>query len=141
MFLTHRRTTVWGTVRHHPKGGSLLRSRPLRPPPKGHNTIPAVAGDLLNSGSSGDEPEVRRQLEQLLTGAHSLNSYPIVKRRIAWLLGKLISDECLKANNQSLWQVLVHLLQDQGEGSDAVVRLTAAIAIRECVDVRAHGLS
>ncbi|KAI0722911.1 ARM repeat-containing protein [Earliella scabrosa] len=61
-------------------------------------------------------------------------SYPIVKRRIAWLLGKLVSDECLTANNPKLWQVLVHLLQDQGPGSDAVVRLTAAIAIRECVD-------
>ncbi|KAI0719492.1 ARM repeat-containing protein [Cerioporus squamosus] len=61
-------------------------------------------------------------------------NYPIVKRRIAWLLGKLVSDECLTANNQKLWQVLVHLLQDQGPGSDAVVRLTAAIAIRECVD-------
>ncbi|KAI1796323.1 ARM repeat-containing protein [Ganoderma leucocontextum] len=61
-------------------------------------------------------------------------SYPIVKRRIAWLLGKLILDECLTANNVTLWRVLVHLLQDQGPGSDAVVRLTAAINIRECVD-------
>ncbi|KAL1944202.1 hypothetical protein VTO73DRAFT_3387 [Trametes versicolor] len=62
------------------------------------------------------------------------HSYAIVKRRIAWLLGKLVSDECIAANNAKLWQVLVHLLQDQGPGSDAVVRLTAAIAIRECVD-------
>ncbi|KAI0677486.1 ARM repeat-containing protein [Trametes maxima] len=62
------------------------------------------------------------------------HSYAIVKRRIAWLLGKLVSDECLDANNVKLWQVLVHLLQDEGPGSDAVVRLTAAIALRECVD-------
>ncbi|KAI0660923.1 ARM repeat-containing protein [Cubamyces menziesii] len=62
------------------------------------------------------------------------HNYAIVKRRIAWLLGKLVSDECLAANNPKLWQILVHLLQDQGPGSDAVVRLTAAIAIRECVD-------
>ncbi len=68
-------------------------------------------------------------------GSRMTSSYPIVKRRIAWLLGKLVADECLTANNQQLWQVLVHLLQDQGPGSDAVVRLTAAIAIRECVDV------
>ncbi|KAI0750869.1 ARM repeat-containing protein [Daedaleopsis nitida] len=61
-------------------------------------------------------------------------SYPIVKRRIAWLLGKLVADECLHASIPQLWQVLVHLLQDEGPGSDAVVRLTAAIAIRECVD-------
>jgi hypothetical protein len=31
--------------------------------------------------------------------------------------------------------ILVHLLQDQGPGIDAVVRLTAAAALRECVDV------
>ncbi|KAI0650678.1 ARM repeat-containing protein [Trametes meyenii] len=62
------------------------------------------------------------------------HSYAIVKRRIAWLLGKLVSDECLNADNVKLWQVLVHLLQDEGPGSDAVVRLTAAIALRECVD-------
>ncbi|KAL7282456.1 hypothetical protein ACG7TL_003927 [Trametes sanguinea] len=62
------------------------------------------------------------------------HNYAIVKRRIAWLLGKLVSDECIAANTSKLWQVLVHLLQDQGPGSDAVVRLTAAIAIRECVD-------
>ncbi|KAI0832484.1 ARM repeat-containing protein [Trametes gibbosa] len=62
------------------------------------------------------------------------HNYAIVKRRIAWLLGKLVSDECLTANNPKLWQILVHLLQDEGPGSDAVVRLTAAIATRECVD-------
>ncbi|KAH9846976.1 ARM repeat-containing protein [Lenzites betulinus] len=62
------------------------------------------------------------------------HNYAIVKRRIAWLLGKLVADECLNANNPKLWQVLVHLLQDEGPGSDAVVRLTAATAIRECVD-------
>ncbi|KAH9943383.1 ARM repeat-containing protein [Epithele typhae] len=71
----------------------------------------------------------------LVSEAQETNqNYPIVKRRIAWLLGKLVSDECLVANNEKLWQVLVHLLQDQGPGTDAVVRLTAAIAIRECVD-------
>ncbi|CDO76254.1 hypothetical protein BN946_scf184470.g12 [Trametes cinnabarina] len=62
------------------------------------------------------------------------HNYAIVKRRIAWLLGKLVSDECIPADKPQLWQVLVHLLQDRGPGSDAVVRLTAAIAIRECVD-------
>ena len=34
-----------------------------------------------------------------------------------------------------IWDVLVHLLQDRGPGTDAVVRLTAANALRECVDV------
>ncbi|KAF8974448.1 armadillo-type protein [Flammula alnicola] len=55
--------------------------------------------------------------------AHDANpSYPIIKRRIAWLIGKW------------MWEILVHLLQDRGSGSDAVVRLTAASALRECVD-------
>jgi hypothetical protein len=30
----------------------------------------------------------------------------------------------------------MHLLQDRGTGSDAVVRFTAATALRECIDVR-----
>ncbi|KAJ7498772.1 armadillo-type protein [Mycena latifolia] len=61
-------------------------------------------------------------------------SYPIIKRRIAWLLGKLVSDSCMSPTNDLLWQVLIHLLRDRGPGSDSVVRLTAAIALRECID-------
>nr|GAT59975.1 predicted protein [Mycena chlorophos] len=62
-------------------------------------------------------------------------TYPIIKRRIAWLLGKLISaDSCVSVNNPLLWQIFVHLLRDTGPGSDVVVRLTAALALRECVD-------
>ncbi|KAH9947240.1 ARM repeat-containing protein [Amylocystis lapponica] len=61
-------------------------------------------------------------------------SYPIIKRRIAWLIGRWVSDMCSHANNPKIWEVLVYLLQDRGPGSDAVVRLTAAIALRECVD-------
>lgn len=63
-------------------------------------------------------------------------SYPIIKRRIAWLIGKWIGDECSPADNPKIWEVLVHLLKDRGQGTDVVVRLTAAIALRECVDVR-----
>jgi hypothetical protein len=62
-------------------------------------------------------------------------SYPIIKRRIAWLIGKWISSECASPNNPKVWEVLVYLLHDRGDGSDAVVRLTAAAAIKECVDV------
>ncbi|CAL1700530.1 unnamed protein product [Somion occarium] len=61
-------------------------------------------------------------------------SYPIIKRRIAWLIGKWISSECSSPNNPMVWEVLVHLLRDRGPGTDAVVRLTAAVAIRECID-------
>jgi hypothetical protein len=62
-------------------------------------------------------------------------SYPIIKRRIAWLLGKLVSEQCSAPNNPKVWETLVHLLRDRGAGSDAVVRLTAATALRECVNV------
>jgi hypothetical protein len=63
------------------------------------------------------------------------DSFPIVKRRIAWLMGQWIGNGCSPANNPRVWDVLVHLLQDRGAGTDAVVRLTAAVALRECVDV------
>ncbi|TFK55905.1 ARM repeat-containing protein [Heliocybe sulcata] len=62
------------------------------------------------------------------------SSYPIIKRRIAWVIGKWVSDSCASPKNPMIWQVLVHLLQDRGPGSDAVVRLTAVAATRECID-------
>jgi len=45
--------------------------------------------------------------------------------------GKWVSESCTTTNNPEIWEVLVHLLQDR---ADAVVRLTAAAALRECVD-------
>lgn len=42
---------------------------------------------------------------------------------------------CAPASDPIIWEILVHLLQDRGPGSDTVVRLTAANALRECVDV------
>ncbi|KAG6903497.1 hypothetical protein C0995_005520 [Termitomyces sp. Mi166 len=60
--------------------------------------------------------------------------YPLIKRRIAWLIGKWVSDTCAKPNNPKLWEVLVHLLKDRGQGTDYVVRLTAVVAIKECLD-------
>jgi hypothetical protein len=65
----------------------------------------------------------------------SVSSYPIIKRRIAWLIGKWIGDMNSTPNNPRIWEVLVHLLADRGPGTDAVVRLAAAEAIRQCVDV------
>ena len=72
-----------------------------------------------------------------LLGYHflSLSSYPIIKRRIAWLIGKWVRDMSTTANNPDIWEALVHLLKDRGPGTDAVVRLAAAVAMRECVDV------
>ena len=72
---------------------------------------------------------------ELLHLSQNERSYPIIKRRIAWLIGKWVSESCISANNPEIWKILVHLLQDKGPGTDAVVRLTAAAAFRECVDV------
>jgi hypothetical protein len=62
-------------------------------------------------------------------------SYPIIKRRIAWLIGKWVSEDCASPNSPRIWEVLIHLLKDRGPGTDSVVRLTAATALRECLDV------
>ncbi|KAI6163060.1 ARM repeat-containing protein [Pisolithus thermaeus] len=61
-------------------------------------------------------------------------NFPIIKRRIAWLIGRWIGDMGTPATDPILWEVLIHLLSDRGEGTDAVVRFTAANALRECVD-------
>ena len=61
--------------------------------------------------------------------------YPIIKRRIAWLIGKWVSESCYTPKDPKIWEILVHLLQDHDVGTDTVVRLTATIALRECVDV------
>ncbi|KAF8351332.1 armadillo-type protein [Amanita rubescens] len=75
-------------------------------------------------------------LHQTLTAeAHSTSPmYPIIKRRIAWVIGKWISESCYTPKDPKVWETLVHLLQDRDAGSDTVVRLTAATALRECVD-------
>ena len=61
--------------------------------------------------------------------------YPLIKRRIAWLVGKWIGSESTSPNDARVWELLVWLLQDRGPGTDAVVRLTAAVALKDCLDV------
>lgn len=62
-------------------------------------------------------------------------SYPIIKRRIAWLVGAWVSGISSPVIDPIFWEVLVHLLCDRGAGTDAAVRFTAANSLRECVDV------
>ncbi|KAF8917892.1 armadillo-type protein [Mucidula mucida] len=72
--------------------------------------------------------------QTLVTEAQSTDSnYPIIKRRIAWLIGKW-SQIVLNPNMPVAWQIIMHLMSDRGPGTDTVVRLTAAMALRECVD-------
>lgn len=58
----------------------------------------------------------------------------VVKRRIAWVISKWYADKQVPASGGTVWEILRYLVQDQGEASDLVVRLTAAIAIGDCVD-------
>ncbi|KAG8729952.1 hypothetical protein FRC12_020598, partial [Ceratobasidium sp. 428] len=58
----------------------------------------------------------------------------VVKRRVAWVIARWYSDKDIPASGGTIWEVLRYLIQDQGEASDLVVRLTAAMALGECVD-------
>ncbi|KAJ4478277.1 ran binding protein 11 [Lentinula aciculospora] len=57
----------------------------------------------------------------------------ILQRRIAWVLGKWMSESCCSPNIPTIWQILLHLLSQRGQGS-MIIRLTAAVALREGVD-------
>ena len=99
----------------------------------GHNT--SIRGQRSQS-------KVLTTLELNVLAGHpsSTLSYPIIKRRIAWLIGKWVSSSCATPNNSRVWEILAYLLQDRGPGSDPVVRLTAAVAIKECADVGFPGI-
>ncbi|KAG9103969.1 hypothetical protein FRC07_009881, partial [Ceratobasidium sp. 392] len=58
----------------------------------------------------------------------------VVKRRVAWVIARWYSDKDVPASGGTIWEILRYLIQDQGEASDLVVRLTAAMALGECVD-------
>lgn len=65
-----------------------------------------------------------------LTGRHR-----ILKRRVAWVIGQWVGSEEECAKLEIVWQILIHLLAERGESSDMAVNLTAAISVKECVDV------
>lgn len=60
-------------------------------------------------------------------------SYRIIKRRIAWVVGRWLADESRQASTVLVWQLLLHLLRDNA--SDPVVRLSTAVALTQCLDV------
>jgi hypothetical protein len=70
-----------------------------------------------------------------IASPQTLDSYRIIKRRIAWVIGKWVSEQCASPQNPRVWEILVHLLQEEGTGTDAVVQVTAAMALCDCVDV------
>src|SRR5260370_10759598 len=63
-----------------------------------------------------------------------LNSYLIIQRRIVWLIGRWVSQDCYPPTDPRIWQILLHLLTAKGTGTE-VVRLTAATALQQCVNV------
>ena len=65
---------------------------------------------------------------------HTLNSYLIIKRRIVWLIGRWVSQDCYPPTDPRIWQILLHLLTAKGAGTE-VVRLTSATALQQCIDV------
>ncbi|KAF9782921.1 ARM repeat-containing protein [Thelephora terrestris] len=67
--------------------------------------------------------------------------YGIIKRRVAWFIGKWISDECAPANDGRIWEILVHLLQARQSSTDMAVRLTAASALRMCINTLAFDIT
>ncbi|KAF8489124.1 armadillo-type protein [Gautieria morchelliformis] len=61
--------------------------------------------------------------------------YRIIKRRIAWVIGKWHAIQSTPCSKTQVWEILLHLMRDHGPSSDAVVRLSASEALRECIDV------
>lgn len=64
----------------------------------------------------------------------------IIKRRIAWLFGRWFAENLVTQSRENVYGILVNLVQVQGEGSDPVVRLTAATALRDCIAVSTFSL-
>jgi hypothetical protein len=60
----------------------------------------------------------------------------ILKFRMAWFIGQWVSADEDSALLPIIWNALTHLLSDRSEGSDVAVRLSAATAIKQSVDVR-----
>lgn len=85
---------------------------------------------------------VQRECDALIMSSSpylsDISSYRILKRRIAWMLGKSAPEEELARGvepSTKIWELLGYLIQDQTGSSDVAVRLSAALAIRERADV------
>jgi hypothetical protein len=76
-------------------------------------------------------------LEILQKEAQQTSSqYVLIKRRIAWLIGKWHFDDVQDAVvDVRVWEILYVFLTDRSTGSDAVVRYAAVSALYECVEV------
>ncbi|KAF8505664.1 ARM repeat-containing protein [Russula emetica] len=66
--------------------------------------------------------------------------YLIIQRRIVWLIGRWVSQDCYPPTDLRIWQILLHLLTAKGAGTE-VVRLTSATALQQCVDATLFDLN
>jgi hypothetical protein len=63
--------------------------------------------------------------------------YRILKRRIAWLIGRWVHASDDMKPSQLVWQILTGLLSGQAGNTDTVVQLSVIVALKQCVDVGA----
>ncbi|GAA5896429.1 karyopherin KAP120 [Sporobolomyces salmoneus] len=58
-------------------------------------------------------------------------NYRIIRRRIAWLLGSLISEDLASQSRPLIYSLIIHLLS-RNESTDQAIRLTAARSLQKC---------
>jgi len=91
-----------------------------------------IAKDEAKNPSEEYVHNGQRSMEML--SDHHLNSYLIIQRRIVWLIGRWVSQDCYPPSDPRIWQILLHLLTAKGAATDLVM-LTTATALQQCVDV------
>ncbi|GAA5831223.1 hypothetical protein JCM3766R1_002972 [Sporobolomyces carnicolor] len=58
-------------------------------------------------------------------------NYRIIRRRIAWLLGCLVSEDLAAQSRPLIYSLIVHLMS-RNESTDQAIRLTAARSLQKC---------
>lgn len=102
---------------------------------KGHDSFQSMVGNYLIRRVKKLESSVGVIGVVIILCSPPLNSYPIIKRRIAWIIGKWIIEDPTTAENSRAWEVLTLLLTNRSQGTDAVVRLTAALSLKGAINV------
>ena len=102
------------------------------------HSFPTMPGPVLHRGRSESRPKVgiSKLSHSRVTHPFCHLRYSIIKRRVAWFVGKWTTEESAPVNNGRIWEILAHLLQDQRSSTEMAVRLTAASALRMCINVR-----
>lgn len=91
--------------------------------------------EIASDEAKHTNPEyVDKDYVPLLESHDHLRSYLIIQRRIVWVIGRWVSEDCYPPTDPRIWQILLHLLTVKGTGTE-VVRLTTATALQQCVDV------